>query len=571
MPSLALRVNPEGGSRKRDVPVVASDAGKSVFGRGFSRRSSLDGRISSEFPRRVSSSFGEAVADAVGEGNGLVYVHKLTSTTNKLTSTTKNRAGFGIEDARKLTSTTKNRAGFGIEDARKLTSTTNKLTSTTNKLTSTTKNRAEYGIEAALKSKNVLILHRKYELIDIPDVVSALLSEMSLDPFDYKASIKGYYWYWSESRSQTVYVPSVTGAKANPCMRINKVYASISRTIRNLDGLVELCDLKSPYMLDMVLTIPSELSRALYSLKDGGDKIVWDAYKAFLKDLDVFFAPAGKPGSWRLGISANLHRWKSDLPIGLPHYHFHSLFMNYSYNRADAKFERFQPFLSEKELKYIRGLWLARIHEIGDALDVPTDEYIADNINIHFGYISMAKPGAKPSLAFVDDSEEELCRKKKAVRLYAKERRCRAVLVHKLKYKSRPFFSDFVEWFPDNSEFAPDLDKDGLKRMILLTENDRTRTFGFLRGIAGCIENVAGYGDKKAGKIAVEKYKKAVGLSPGTGDKTVRKSIQDPEGFGELVFGGSIDLCDLPPCPIIVYSRSGRTVIPPPDVKSKEG
>jgi len=51
--------------------------------------------------------------------------------------------------------------------------------------------------------------------------------------------------------------------------------------------------------------------------------------------------------------------------------------------------------------------------------------------------------------------------------------------------------------------------------------------------------------------------------------KAVRKSIQDPEGFGELRFVDSIDLCDLPPCPIIVYSRSGRTVIPPPVPRMK--
>ena len=504
--------------------VVSSDAGKSVFGRGFSRRSSLDGRISSEPPMRVSPSFGEVVAESVDEENDLVYLDWLTSSSIAYKVSGENRASYGIEDA--------------------------------------------------LKSKNLLILHRKHELIHVPDGISTLLSEMSLDPHNYKASIVGYYRYWSEARGQTAYCPRVAGMKFNPYMRINKVYASISRTIRNLDGLIELCNLKSPYMLDMVLTIPSELSSALYSLEDGGDKIVWDAYKAFLKDLDKFFAPAGKPGSWRLGVSANLHRWKSDLPVGVPHYHFHSLFPNFIYDRAGARFRRFQPFLSENQLRVIRSIWLVRIQELGDAVDVPTDDYTADNINIHFSYISMSRPGEKPDSAVVSDGGNELRQKKDAVRLHAKKRRDRSVFVHKLKYKARPFFSDFVEWFTDNSTFAVNTDKDALKRMILLTENDRTHTFGFVRCIAGCIEDVnARSNGDKAGKIAREKYKKATGTSHVLDyeQKLIQKSIQDPEGSGELVFEGSIDLSDLPPCPIIVYSRSGRTVIPPPEVKSKEG
>jgi len=533
--------NPEGGSRKRDVPVVASDAGKSVFGRGFSR-SSLDGEISSEFPRRVSPSFGEAVAESVDEENGLVYLDKLTSTKN------------------------------------------NKLTSTkNNKLTSTKNNTSRYGIDDALRSKDMLIFHRKYELVHIPDGVSTLLSKMSLDPFDFKASIVGYYRYWSEARSQTVYIPNVTGAKANPCMRLNKVYASVSRTVRRLDSLVAVCDLKSPYMVDLVLTIPPEVSNALYVSEGGGEKIVWDAYKAFLKDLDQFFTPQGELGSWRLGMNVNLHKWKSELPFGLPHYHFHSLFPNYVYNRASARFVRFQPYFSEVQRRDIRSLWLKRIHELGDAVDVPTDDYTADEhdrdrnkicIDIHFSYISMVKPPEEPAPALVEDSEDELRGKKDAACLYAKKRRARAVLIHKLKYKARPFMSDFVEWFPDNSTFAANLDLDALKRMIQLTGSDRTRTFGFIRRLAGCVEDVVARSEGgKAGKTAKESYKVANGASPMLKCERdlIRKSVQDPEGFGELVFECSVGLSDLPPCPIVIYSRSGRTVIPPPEVKSKEG
>ena len=118
--------------------------------------------------RRLSNCYGEAVADAVGEADGIVYLERLTSTKNDT---------------------------------------------------------ARYGIEEALKSKNLLIFQRKCELIHLPDGVSSLLGDMALDTHDYEASVIGYYQYWCEARGQTVYSPRVSGSKLNPYMRINKVYA----------------------------------------------------------------------------------------------------------------------------------------------------------------------------------------------------------------------------------------------------------------------------------------------------------------------------------------------------------
>jgi len=100
--------------------------------------------------------------------------------------------------------------------------------------------------------------------------------------------------------------------------------------------------------------------------------------------------------------------------------------------------------------------------------------------------------------------------------------------------------------------------------MIQLTENDRVRTFGFVRRLAGCVEDVVARSlDEKAGMNARGEYERT--------KESNRGFIQDPEGGGELAFGGSVNLWDLPPCPIIVYSRVGKVVIPPPHLNAKEG
>ena len=132
--------------------------------------------------------------------------------------------------------------------------------------------------------------------------------------------------------------------KLNAYRKYRLARSHTGRTIAELEGCIKKNNLPDARMAELIMTYPDDTSKALSERKDFGRGLAWDCYK---KCLDGLPGILGFDGT--LGYTDNLHTWKTENPL-LPHYHFHTLLMNYYV-------EQFIPaYTKTEQLEMSKGL-----------------------------------------------------------------------------------------------------------------------------------------------------------------------------------------------------------------------
>jgi hypothetical protein len=131
------------------------------------------------------------------------------------------------------------------------------------------------------------------------------------------------------------------------------------KSLRALKAITAGKNMQNVKVLDFVFTFPGELTKWLASQNHGftrdSENMVWGLWRAFWKDLELFLLE-GSQG--KLGCHVNLHVWSTKDP-SKPHWHFHVLLLNQSYDGSG--FAEIGHFLEGKRLEDLKKLWKVRL------------------------------------------------------------------------------------------------------------------------------------------------------------------------------------------------------------------
>lgn len=162
---------------------------------------------------------------------------------------------------------------------------------------------------------------------------------------------------------------------SNPYKLSNKASQSAMKSLKALKVVAETRKLESIKVLDSVFTFPSEITSWLNTRNHGftrdSEAMAWKLWREFWskpicegrgKNRKIIstsleeFLLEGKKG--KLGCHVNLHIWSTKVPA-VPHWHFHVLALNQSYNNGN--FTEIGHYLEGERLKELKRLWKARL------------------------------------------------------------------------------------------------------------------------------------------------------------------------------------------------------------------
>lgn len=131
----------------------------------------------------------------------------------------------------------------------------------------------------------------------------------------------------SEDDEYSLLYPRVktdTGSRWNPYRKYQLARSHAGRNVGQLNGVVEANGLDDLRATVLCFTVPGELSMALSDLGAKGRAMIKAAHKKCMnEDLPRVLGLSGILGSLN-----NLHTWKTKKPLE-PHYHVHSVLLNY--------------------------------------------------------------------------------------------------------------------------------------------------------------------------------------------------------------------------------------------------
>jgi hypothetical protein len=149
---------------------------------------------------------------------------------------------------------------------------------------------------------------------------------------DSQATIEGFRCYRHQDSDTTFLFAEVKAQKGNPYRQYQLSRSHSGRTVGALAGVAAANSLTDFRMADVTMTMPADVSAAL-SLMPHGTEVAWRCFKRVYRQLpDILGISAGE-----MSAGVNLHTWKSERPIE-PHYHLHSLVLNYTYDQESKTF-----------------------------------------------------------------------------------------------------------------------------------------------------------------------------------------------------------------------------------------
>jgi hypothetical protein len=146
---------------------------------------------------------------------------------------------------------------------------------------------------------------------------------------DKQAIIDGFRSYTHTGNGTKFLYPDIKGQSAyasrhNPYRKYQLARAHSGRIVSGFQRVIDNHRLKDFRLVEIVLTVPAEVSEWL-SNKENGKDIAWRIYKRFYSQLPEIIGI----NSGELAAGSNLHVWSSKEPLE-PHYHVHALIPNYT-------------------------------------------------------------------------------------------------------------------------------------------------------------------------------------------------------------------------------------------------
>ncbi|GAI60134.1 unnamed protein product [marine sediment metagenome] len=219
------------------------------------------------------------------------------------------------------------------------------------------------------------------------------------------------------------------------------------KSLRDLrDTLIEH-NVRDAKLMDFTFTLPGEITDWLMQQNHGltheSEVKAWAMWRKFFHGSFEPLLLNGEPGE--LGSRVNLHPWSSREP-NLPHWHFHGLALNQSYN--GERFTRIEHFLMGDNLEKLKGLWKSALLDFASQYGIEVPSLDGDALPVVF-------------YQYIDWNDM-------------------ARLMHKWKYVSRSPIEDFAVY--SNANPGCDNPPDWLEEYT-----NRARAFGWFRKIKAIV------------------------------------------------------------------------------------
>lgn len=297
-----------------------------------------------------------------------------------------------------------------------------------------------------------------------------------------------------EDGNRTIY-PVITGSSNNPYIKYKSNRSSAYRRMRTIDCIGEMIDDKIN-CINLVLTFPKEFSNHLFNMDNGGIDIADKIFKGFWKRC------FGK----EYACFSNFHGWKSSEPFK-PHYHFHNVILNYTYDKETKQFTYFNPYFS-----------IERIEELKKVLHEEISKYFklkntVEELNIWLKYqdnyyVKMFHEFTTDDISKIKQSDmkqhfegyenyignsildqEEEKAKLGLLNMYSTSCSSRGKLTHMLKYNNRTYLYDVGKYL--DYENNPEYNDEYKSYMDLKIHGTRAKCEqAFLKFASmGCIKN----------------------------------------------------------------------------------